>query len=474
MKTINPNRLSPLALGAILLALVFRIPAFAAAGAAPETFVLGDFAAIFTLDAKEAGSLYRVHLGEDIFRTLRQSSKRDLAVFDAAGKPLPFIVRETTVPYDESIQEQATTHTLPLFPLPQGQTDDKTVLGDIVIRTDQGGRVVEIRGGTSAPGTDGGRFLLDLSPLRNDAKEIALYEIDFPLDTTRDVAATADVYTSPNLKDWRKIAEGEPLIRLRGEGSSIESSRIALREPQRVERYLMLAISGATPSKDTVEVTSTPRKRGVSIPDEFAAYEGLAERGTTAFLYDTGGAFPLHEALFTLASPGVYAARAEYRGSTRDEWRSLGTTTLFLTQSAEGVSKNGALPTRRETRFFRLTFPDGGPASPPALRIAWRPQEVVFMAQGDAPYLLACGSEKNAPSLQRPDLVDRVLSSMRTVPRANRANIVGRRTNEGIPAERENALTTSDWQQYMVWAVLIAGALFFSRAAWSLLRKESR
>ena len=473
MRAINRFRLPSPLLWAILYMIVHCGPAFAATQATPTAFVLGDFETIFELDAQKTGSPYRVHLDEEVFRVLHQSAERDLAIFDAAGKPLPFAVRDVTTPYDDPgdvVKTREKTFSVPLFPLPRGDHDE-TGLGDVVVRTDGSGRVVEIRGGRAAGETGSNRFLLDLTPLTDEMKMIERYRIDIPLDENRDVAATADVFTSPNLRDWQKIAEGEPLISLRSAQGSLESRHIELSGRQNVQRYLMLTISGALPAGDFVTVTATAERPRAQVSDETASYMGTTQQDGS-FLYDTGGAFPLRQVQFALTSPGVYSARIEYRRFGFDQWLNLGTATLFLTGSAGETSRNDPLAVRPESRQFRLSFPDGGPDSPPSMNIAWRPQEVVFMAQGAGPYLLACGSEKQAPSLQRPDLVNQVLSSTQTV---TQARITERRANEGSSTSgSENAAKTSDWQQYMVWTVLIAGALFFSWTSWSLLRKEKK
>ena len=473
MKTTNNKRCrSILAFLVVAVLALGGIPANAQGELPPTPFTLGDFGAAFELDAREAGILYRVHLNAEILRAMKQPAERDLAIFDAGGKPLPFIVREVVTPFDNNQPASPTpqTFTLPLFPLP-GSERGESDLGDIVVRSGRDGRVVEIRGGSAAPGTEGGRFLLDLTPLLDEFGAYERYEIDIPLGEERDVAAAVDVLSSANLRDWRKIAENEPLIRLRGASGSIESRAIVLQASQGVQRYLMLTISGATPAEDAVTIAAIPEKPSLRIPDETETCQGLRQADGTIH-YDTQGMFPIHEVLFTLNTHGVYSARIEHRRSESEEWRPLTTMNLFRTGNAGEESRSGPIDIRTNSRYFRVSFPEGGPESPPTLRIAWRPREAVFMAQGDAPYLLACGSEKPASSLQRPDLVNQVLSSVQNVPVAKTA---GRRTvTETAASVDEGAQTNSNWQQYLVWTVLVLGALFFSWAAWSLMRKEKK
>ncbi|MDR1514263.1 MAG: DUF3999 domain-containing protein, partial [Synergistaceae bacterium] len=55
----------------------------------PEAFEIGDFAVKYKLDAEIEGRIYRLRLDENIFRNLRQSYERDLAIFNASGDAIP-------------------------------------------------------------------------------------------------------------------------------------------------------------------------------------------------------------------------------------------------------------------------------------------------------------------------------------------------------------------------------------------------
>jgi hypothetical protein len=103
----------------------------------------------------------------------------------------------------------------------------------------------------------------------------------------------------------------------------------------------------------------------------------------------------------------------------------------------------------------------------------WHPKELVFVAQGKPPYILAFGSDKNAPGLARPDLMEIALSGVRERDIPEAAMEASPISSEPAPvAERDEAEPERRWTKYVVWAVLVGGALSLSWMAWSLLRKN--
>jgi hypothetical protein len=109
------------------------------------------------------------------------------------------------------------------------------------------------------------------------------------------------------------------------------------------------------------------------------------------------------------------------------------------------------------------------------MRMFWHPKELVFVAQGKPPYILAFGGGEDTPGLARPDLMQAALGDIaeRNISEAEiGANALP--VSPDRPPNPERGATEADksWAKYAVWAVLVLGALLLSWIAWSLIQKN--
>jgi hypothetical protein len=343
--------------------------------------------------------------------------------------------------------------------------------------------VIEIVGGSKAP--DGGartaRFLADLSKVgvARDGRPVTGYDIEIPAggeaEENAAAYAYADVYSSDNLRDWRQVARREPLIRLR-RGSDVVASGVIELDSIGPARYFMLEIDGEWAIPDSIAVSMRIGEREDKIERDSETFKGLPDGESRSVIYDTSGAFPASEVDFILETPGVYIASVSSRNDERDEWRNHGDIRLSLIKGDAGESRN--TPFRvfpANDRFWRLTMRDGLPSPPPTMRMFWHPKELVFVAQGKPPYILAFGLGGDAPGLARPDLMQAALGDI-----GERNISEGEVGASALPAspdrppnpERGAVEADNPWAKYAVWAVLVAGALLLSWIAWSLIQKS--
>jgi hypothetical protein len=109
------------------------------------------------------------------------------------------------------------------------------------------------------------------------------------------------------------------------------------------------------------------------------------------------------------------------------------------------------------------------------MRLYWPPKELIFVAQGRPPYILAFGSEKDLPGLAKPDLMQVALGSVgeRDIREAGvGADVSSASFDRPAPARGGTAAAAEPWTKYAVWAVLAGGALLLSWMAWNLIRKS--
>lgn len=444
---------------------------------------IADFAFRYLLDANDEGRVYRVHVTNEIFRGLRRPYEVDIAVFDADTNPVPFIVRDAVRPYrapDESAQGEPVKVTAPLFPLPAARGASAPMM-DVTIKTGEDGQVIEIESSGKAPagGARTGRFLADLSKVvaPRDGRPVTGYDIEIPAVGEADAAAYVDVYSSDNLRDWRQAARREPLIRLR-RGDDVVASGVIELDSSGPARYLMLEIDGEWELPDSVVISVRVGEREDEIERDSETFTGVPDAESRSAVYDTSGAFPASEIDFILETPGVYMASISSRNDESDEWRWRGDVRLSLIKNDAGEGRNAPIRvSRTNDRFWRLTMRDSFPLPPPAMRMSWHPKELVFVAQGKPPYILAFGGSVDSSglaSLARPDLMQAVLDGIgeRSILEAGVvANASPISPDQPPNPERGGAETDRPWMKYAVWAVMVAGALLLSWIAWSLIRQ---
>jgi hypothetical protein len=464
------------------LAAVFAaMTAIAAAGAqrrdSEAPLSIADFAFRHSIGANDEGRVYRIHVTNEIFRGLRRSYETDLAVFDSDANPVPFIVRDVRTPYrahDEPPPSDPVKTTAPLFPLPPAGGSPASMAG-VTIKTGEDGQVVEIVGGSGTPGT--GRFLADLSKIGTprDGRPVTGYDIEIPAGGEKDAEAYADVYLSDNLRDWTQAARREPLIRLR-RGSDVVASGVIRLDSRSPARYLMLEVDGEWELPDSIVVSIRAGEREDEIRQDSASFGGVPGDAPRSVIYDTAGAFPASEVNFILEIAGVYAASVSSRNDADGEWRRQGDVRLSLIKNDAGESRNAPISVfRTNDRFWKLTMRDNLPSPPPVLQMRWHPKELVFVAQGKPPYVLAFGRGGNPPRLARPDLMQIALGGIdeRDILEAE-IGASAPPVSPDRPPDSESGGTDAykEWTKYAVWAVLVGGALLLSWIAWSLIRKN--
>lgn len=443
-----------------------------------------DFERVFRVDVPQSGALHRIYLTEALYRCLKQSSGRDLAIFDAQGEAVPFLVRDIkTMEGYPSASDAARTNvqSFPVrtFPLPRN-ADVSSPLTDVTIQSGSDGQIIEVRtqnASTPRLPAQKGRFLLDMSliPLREiDADDSAVYHLNFDLQNVGNVVANVTVQSSSDLKNWQILAKGASLILLRDGDSAIESCYVEIGRPQ---RYLLLEIDGIDAANVPLALTVTWTKRSRGVPLETSEFPGMRESASAAIIYDLEGVFPLVAVNFPLEVPGIRPVTVESAAEKDAEfWLGQGQLNLSLVKSGSKLRRNAPLAVSpRGHRYWKIVPVGVSLPEIPSMSIIWRPQEALFLAQGTPPYYLCVGNGALRHTLQRPDLLSGIVGEIApgeivvaSVASPADPSVFGAAETETVPAQQED----TQWKTYLVWGILVCGALFLSWIAWSLMQKK--
>jgi hypothetical protein len=110
----------------------------------------------------------------------------------------------------------------------------------------------------------------------------------------------------------------------------------------------------------------------------------------------------------------------------------------------------------------------------PTLRLGYRPEVLVFLAQGKTPYALLAGSARaQRAESPLPQLVDALRAQRGQDWQPASATLGAAQSLAGASALTP-APVERDWKAWLLWGLLAAGALIVAGFAFSLLKKPEQ
>ncbi len=412
------------------------------------------------LEGADAGA-YRVPLDEAVYRTAHSPTLADVQPFNAQGQPLPAALADV-----DAAVPAAEFQGLPVFALPAEGTVRAGDL-ELIAERDADGRIrrLQAREPGAAPAAVAPRaWLLDASALRAPMQALRL-EWEAASDP---VQAELRVEGSEDLREWYLLDPHAAVMDLGNGAQRLQQRRIVLDSHARYLRVQLL--SGNLPPLRVARAELPGPLR----PDatRWLRLEGQPqERG---YVYTLPGRFPVGRVDVETTDNQATRWIVQSRDSEDAPWvQRAGPWLAFQLGSGDAAQRSApqplAVPSR--DRFWRL-IPDGGEvAAMPTLRLGYRPETLVFIAQGAAPYSLAAGSARahraEAPLSQLVATLRRARGpDWQPAPATLAANA---QVLAGDAALAPPARPI-DWKTWLLWALLVGGALLVAGFAVTLLR----
>lgn len=445
-----------------------------AAAAAPA-----DYACTFPIDTGAAGasSAWRVELTPKVYAWTRDAELRDLAIFNAAGQSVPF----ARIDLAPAVVARERLLALPTLALPAAASGGNDLR--LVINRDAAGRLRRIDAGERATTTERSRdWLIDASPLD---RAVDGFELDWS-EPKSGVSARFAIAASDDLQDWRALGEASVLA-LAQNGVRIERRMLAF-DPVRA-RYFRLrrlddgvALEGlSAQARSTERAQATPPLSWLRAETQAATGAAATDAGTaasgTSFDYALPAALPIERARVELAGDNALAPLA-ISAATNDAaqpWRLLARLDAFRLRQGGQILQNDDVELPPDGRVRRWRIQARTPlAAAPRLTLGYRPDTLVFLAEGAGPYVLAAGRR----GARHPDYpVAAALASLRAELGRDwqppRATLGAARIGAGEAALREPE-PPLPWRRWLLWGVLAAGAALVGGFALSLLRERPR
>lgn len=420
------------------------------------------------LSSPDAGA-YRVTLTPQVYQRMQSPAAKDLVVANADAVP----VAASLFQADQPLAQSAPAMQVPWFPLPYaGASLSRDVAAISEIATDGSLRRVELRPDVSAPDGVASEYLIDTSRVK---QSITALRIDWaagqaPFELRFRVAA------SDELKTWREVQDDARLIDLENNGQRLAEHRIVLSSPVQA-RYLRLvpmrqdqrSLRLASVQVETAAQAGTAEWQWLEL-----APQRVVESGAEAFVYRLDGRFPVEVADIAMPGNSTNHWILKSRDGEGAPWEAVAEPWMsYRVDSAGKSTRSPAQPLQEITRdrYWRLSPREAIAGEPPRLRLGYRPEVVVFLAEGKAPYALLAGSAR----AQRADApIPQLVDALRQ-----------QRGHDWQPADAtlgamqmlagEQALTPApkqrDWKSWLLWALLVGGALLVAGFAFSLLKK---
>lgn len=451
-----------------------RVPVFAAmilvaagARAAPEESMPSplDYAYGWPIEQESTSGFHEFDLPIEVYRSVADPGLRDIGVYDARGEPAPRLIsapREAETP-DEIVEKSL----LPVLAAPG------TPVGDmrLALERSDGSTSVRIESVAAVDATVTPALVAYLADLGEKTSRLRAIELDWPREVEPVITQLA-IEGSEDLDRWFALGSGT-IAGLSQHNARIERRRIEL-QPRTV-RYLRLSWTRAPEQWRLTRLTAhysqdvRPARRETETlwPTGRDAQDG-------GQLYDLGGAPAIDRIALELAG-GQDLVRAAIHAwdAAGGYWRPVHEGQFYRLQREGGTieSEPAATAPVRAARW-KVVIERGSRNADVGLQLGWRPDRLLFLAQGQGPWQLVAGSAYDAqadfPQARRyadPEMRDLL---KKAGPVGNAA--LGARVELGGEARLEPAQSPA-WRRWLLWLGLVAGVLLVGIMALRLLRQ---
>ena len=442
-----------------------------------EEVTTADFSAGYYLEVDSAGPIHRLEVPLEVYGTVRRADLGDVRVFNGAGEIVPHGLRNVAVEPDAVRQKEG----IPFFPLYAstlaiGQAD----LTMHVLRN-TAGTIVNINAAANQGAGDSlvTGYLLDLSGLK-----WPIGGLEFHWDTGQDSSVfNIQLQHSNDLQHWSPLVATAALVDLQHGGERVEKRMVTL--AYKPQRYLRLTWQVSGPPLRLTQITglsqiiqSLQRRQWAELGN------GAVETGGKELTvdYETSSRLPVSSAQMMFQDKNSLARIVlESRANAKDPWRTRCAQVFYtLSIAASEVRNEPCTFTPTSDHFWRAQVREDGAAigarrQAPHLQLGWTPSELIFVARGTPPFLLAFGSTKLEHQEGKTDnaMIQQVAGT------ASKNEVVGvARLGKRIELGGEKALQSpappTPWKKLLLWAILILGVGLLAGMARSLIKEMNK
>ncbi len=457
-----------------LLALFIGLSAQTAIAASPA-----DFAMVLPINTDRSSAAWQIELSTEVYQWSQDENLGDIAIFNAAGQAVP-MMRWHVEPETRTEEHKAE---LPIFNLPTDTTARPDSDLQLIVDRDANGRVRRIETSESETAESNQKvstWLLDSSDFKEGIDAITLSWSS----PDSGVVARFDVDASDDLQTWIRIRSDATVALFEREGLRIERRQIELDGKQ--FRYLRLHRLDNGMALIDMRIVALRQRSSAEVVTQTQWLDAESqqtlhgvEHSNTRALYTLPASIPASLLRIELASDNALAqldvSTPVAIADSKTNWIHRARLVAYRLRQAGTEIDNGEIRLSSVQRISELRIDSATPLSQsPRVRAGFTPGRVVFLAEGEGPYLLAVGSSLE----RRPNYpVEAAIASLRKQLGANwqppLARLEAARESAGARVLREPVETLA-WKRWLLWAVLIGAAALVGGMALTLLRTSSQ
>ena len=426
-----------------------------------------DFAYGVPLEVDGDGALYRFELPDEVYRYSTRRDLGDLRIFNGYNEVVPHLLRPG-VAQGEAIRQPVSLRFFPLYEAADSGGADT----QIHIATDSSGAVVDFwqRGPLEAE-REVRRYLIDASALEHPAQRLLLAWDD----AAEDVLVSLTLEYSDDLNRWHSLGTSATLAALRYNGHRLGQREIEL--PALEAKYYRISwplgrrgIALRSVRAEVLREGEEPARRWITL----APSAEETRRGSYEF--HAAGHFPIDRLRVLLPQDNtVVQAKIFSRAGGEAQWQVRHRGLFYRLQHEGHTLQNDTitLPVISDP-YWRLELDmEGGGAGrgEPKLELGWVAHELFFVTRGETPFSLAfAAAEVEPPQSDLAPLLQALKKREKGVGFIKSA-IPGSYFELGGERRLRPEPPPPPWEKWLLWAVLVLGALTLALMARSLYRQ---
>lgn len=455
---------------ALVLPFIFILVTAPLHGAAPTP---DSFAYGITLSTTTSQPFYELPLPASVYRHVGRADLADLRVFNKQRAVVPHLVQLVQSYRKEEIHR----YPLPLFPIIGSSQVPIPADISVLVKRDPMGSIVDVKisGNDEASKEQKVLFyLLDCTGVENAMVSLEIFADNEEGDFYQKIM----VDESDDLITWRPRASAT-LATLQHHGRTMVNRKVKL-EPK-VYRYLRITPVNKQHSLAINKVEGL-HSHSISGPmGERKSFSLACFRQSSspdAYLFDTGGFFPLDQIQINLDQPN---SMAEVRllsgplpnGPMDETWHGL---VYYLTRGEEEFRNDPVFLVPNKHRYWKLEFKQSetSPGSAPQLRVSYLPDQLFFLGSGESPFTLAYGN----PGVSHPDFaMDELFKKYHNGKARGLAThpvTAGEEFILGGPERLRPPPRPLPWKKYILWLVLLSGTGLVAKMSISLYKQLNK
>jgi Protein of unknown function (DUF3999) len=378
----------------------------------------------------ESSPFYRLNLPVTVYQFSQRADLGDLRVFNSAGELVPYALETAAPPQANQLSQT----TLRFFPYSSKTSDEQR---DVSIQISSNGQLSAQSHSSSKQQENS--YLIDASQIKGRLESLTLAWQETQFQGQIRLSASDD------LQQWQVLGSTE-IIQLNYQGQTLSQPKVDLGGIR--AKYLRITSDSPLTLKEVRLQSSIAQ----SAPRAWLA-PVTAQLSQGEYLFDLGVHAPIDR--LELALPQLNTVVQASLASRA--YRLQGKT-------AEAHSPALSIPPRNH-RYWRLTVNQnsGGLGQGlPQLKAGWTPQQLAFVARGQAPFILAFGhAGVGSAAINSADLI---------ISNAVASAAAGALQNKTTASAAAIASPPSSARSYGLWAALVLAVGVLGGMAWKLIR----